>query len=425
MRRAALLLMGAVSFTALTAAPSARAQGFGGLNPGAAAGTPFPTLGWKPGVGQSPAAASANGSGINSVITPPPTLYLNPYANPYGGYGVPYGGYGSPYGYGGGYGGYGGYGSPGGYGGNFRSQQFTPDGAQMMGVPPDSQANATPTETRATLGGSASLITPPTVQTNTNYAPAYYGGGPTALSGYYYSGYCDSPAGPDAYPSVYGVYDGFPAYMDISAPGLTISDLSAPVVYAAEPQPFLPPTYTVTYNQTNYYVTNEARAGDISQGGEAAQAAVKRAYPADSFQAAFADIERAWDNGDVTLLKKHLRSDDTKISVSLSSAYKYSLNSSDFAQITRDAFDRLNTVSFKFTALQRAKNGDVTAYGTHVYQPEGGAGDGSVVAFDPDDAGAAVAAKTVYVSYTLRHGDTGWYVTAINSSTVPLLKTAP
>jgi hypothetical protein len=93
----------------------------------------------------------------------------------------------------------------------------------------------------------------------------------------------------------------------------------------------------------------------------------------------------------------------------------------------------LNTVSFKFTALQKAKNGDITAYGTHIYRPENSGGDGEIVAFDPDsspsdgdtdgeDTGNGTN-KTVYVSYTLRHGDTGWYITSINSATHPLVQT--
>ena len=194
----------------------------------------------------------------------------------------------------------------------------------------------------------------------------------------------------------------------------------------------------MTYNQTNYYVTNEDKAAQIEDGGEPAKQAVHQAFPADSYQAAFADIERAWTDGNLDLIKNHLRSSDTKVSVFLSSKYKYSLDSTDFGQITRDAFDRLDTVSFQFTRLRKAKNGDVTAFGKHVYRVASssnkadGAASDNTVPFDSAtpgadgtaDAPSAGVEKTVYVSYTLRHGADGWYITAVNSSTDPLVKEA-
>ena len=190
-------------------------------------------------------------------------------------------------------------------------------------------------------------------------------GGPSLLGGFYYGNYCDTYSGGGTYPSVYSTYTGFPPY--IYNPGVVYQTLAQPV-YLTDPLPFNPPQYQVTYNQTNYYVTSEDKAAEIEDGGAPAKKAVHQAYPADSYQAAFADIERAWTDGNLDLLKNHLRSSDTKVSVFLSSKYKYSLNSSDFAQITRDAFDRLDTVSFQFTRLRKAKNGDVTAYGKHVYR---------------------------------------------------------
>ena len=260
-------------------------------------------------------------------------------------------------------------------------------------------------------------------------------GGPALLGGFYYGSYSDSYYGPGTYPAVYSVYDGFPQY--IYNPGVVYQSLGAAPTYLTAPVPFTPPQYTVTYNQNNYYVTNETKAADIEAGGEPAKQAVHQAYPADTYQAAFADIERAWTDGNLGLLKSHLRSDDTKISVSLSGKYKYSLNSSDFSQITRDAFDRLDTVSFQFTRLRKAKNDDVTAYGKHVYRvagataAHGGATLDNTVPFGDttpsDDAGSSDSApaggeKTVYVSYTLHHGDDVWYIVSIDSSTDPLVK---
>lgn len=256
--------------------------------------------------------------------------------------------------------------------------------------------------------------------------------GPNLTGGFYFGGYTNTWEDYGTFPTVYSVYDGFPSYLYDSGPGIvTYNPVAEPVYYSA-PQPFTPPVYQVTFNQNNYYVRTPSHAArihaDLSQGTAKARAAVKTAYPADSFQAAFADIERAWNAGDVGLLKNHLSADGSKIRVSLNGSYKYSLNPSDFTKITHDAFDHLDTVSFKFTELQKAKNGDLTAYGTHVYRLSDNTGNGAVVPFDADSAptGASGTAgeKTVYVSYTLRHGDNGWYITAIDSSLKPLVKPA-
>jgi len=254
--------------------------------------------------------------------------------------------------------------------------------------------------------------------------------GPAFLGGYYYSSYCSSPFGVYSYPSVFSNYYGFPGY--IYNPSLVVlSDPYYPT-YNTPYTPFNAPTYQVTYNQTNYYASNDHVADDIQDGGPVAQKAIKQAYAEDSYQAAFADIERAWDNGDPSLLSKHLRDSDTKIAVSLKGKYRYSIASGDFEQISKDAFDRLQTVSFKFTELRKAKNGDITAYGTHTYKASGDEnasdshGDDSVVPFDtdsPDQSSKAdtTADKKVYVSYTLRKHDDVWYIIGVDSSPKPLV----
>ena len=291
---------------------------------------------------------------------------------------------------------------------------------------------------RVTAGPSA----PPAVNNPNNtyvyapQAPVTTLGGPALLGGFYYGGYCDTYAGAGTYPAVYSVYSGFPAY--IYNPGVVYQTLGYQPTYITAPLPFDAPQYQVTYNQTNYYVTSEDKAAQIEDGGAPAKEAVHQAFPADSYQAAFADIERAWTDGNLDLIKNHLRSSDTKVSVFLSSKYKYSLASSDFGQITRDAFDRLDTVSFQFTRLRKAKNGDVTAFGKHVYRVAGGSDKAAArrrttpsrstapppAPTAPRMRPAAGAEKTVYVSYTLRHGDDGWYITAVDSSADPLVKEA-
>lgn len=267
-------------------------------------------------------------------------------------------------------------------------------------------------------------------------APVTIVGGPTLLGGYYYGNYTDVYASQYCYPSVYNVYSGFPRY--IVSPSLIIIGEPYYPAYYTSYLPFYTPSYQVTYNQTNYYVTSEERARDIEQGGEPARQALKKAFPEGSYQAAFADIERAWTEGRITPLRKHLRENDVKLSVYFKGKYTYSIASADFAQITRDAFDRLNTVSFRFTRLRKAKNGDLTAYGKHVYRATDDAGnakadsnksddtvpfstDGSRL-YDNADDPAAGQEKTVYVSYTLRRHDSEWYIIGVNSSPTDMVK---
>ncbi len=266
----------------------------------------------------------------------------------------------------------------------------------------------------------------------------FYGGGggitivtdgPPLLGGYYYGNYCASPWNNSCYPTVFSYYSGFPQYT--YNPSVIVLSQPYYPAYTTPYTPFYAPPYQVTYNQINYYVDSDRTADQIQQGGDPAQKAITEAFPADSYEAAFADIEKAWNDGNIALLRKHLRDSDTKIAVSLKSKYRYSIASDDFEQITKDALDRLNTVSFKFKGLRKAKNGDVTAYAVHTYRGAGddsgtGANDGAVVPFDTDkpnmetqdDTGEA---KTVYVSYTLRKHNDMWYIIAVDSSTTPLI----
>ncbi len=235
-------------------------------------------------------------------------------------------------------------------------------------------------------------------------------GCPPLLGGYYYGNYCETALTTGTYPSVYSVYSGFPQY--IFQPNVVVVGQPEPPVYITTYQPFSSPTYTVNYNNNYYYVANEDRARQLEAGGDQAQAALQNAYPANSYQAAFGDIARAWTDGDIKPLRKHIRDSDTRLSVFLNKKYSYSIASGDFVQITRDAFSQLYTVSFEFTRIRKAKNGDVTAYGKHVYRavpPDQSGNDGQTN--DQTNAGSVSDEKTVYVSYTLRHRDDLWYIT--------------
>lgn len=270
-------------------------------------------------------------------------------------------------------------------------------------------------------------------------APVYnYGGGygsgvtvvgnPSFLGGYYYGNYCDVSFGVNTYPSVYSAYSGFPTYIYSPASVVVLSDPYSPV-YVTGYQPFYTPSYPVVYNENIYYVGSLERAQEITGGDDTARkAALRTAYPDGSYQAAFGDIERAWLDGNVNGLQKHLRGGDVKLSVFFKGKYSYSIATSDYTQITRDAFDKINTVSFKFDRLRKAKNGDVTAYGTHVYRGTSGSEEGSAdgtVPFSTDRSGvtsdnttnsAPGVEKTINIAYTLRHQGGQWNIVAIDST---------
>jgi hypothetical protein len=277
--------------------------------------------------------------------------------------------------------------------------------------------------------------------------------GPALLGGYYYGNYTDTCyAGGGYVPSIYSVYSGFPQYIYNVGTGLTVVGDPYYPVYATSYLPFSAPTEPVTYNQNNYqtnynYQTNnqynyygdgqKKQTGDTTEG--------RPAVPVDSYQAAFGDIEQAWKNGDLSALQNHIRDTDTRISVYFKGKYSYSIASGDFVQITRDAFDRLHTVSFEFTRLRKAKNGDVTAYGKQVYRTGDVASDnssddltakGDTVPFRTDGTQSGDDAqpydrasdpttgqeKTVYVSYILRRYGDHWDIIGIDTSPTELAK---
>jgi len=247
------------------------------------------------------------------------------------------------------------------------------------------------------------------------------------ISGFFYGNYCASPVYACTYPSVYSNYYGLPEY--ISTPGvIVLSDPYCPD-YVTPYQSFDPGA--TVYNTTNNYYLEEANpnnATDTPQdSGDSSQ---HPSFAPGTYQAAFVDIENSWMDGNLDLLTGHLRDTASKVDVSLDGKYAYTLSSDDFAQITHDAFANINTVSFKFSRLRKASNGDVTAYGKHVYVPDAvGSEDSnsSTVPFDqPDNSpsaqtGEASDQKTVYVSFTLHNQDDQWYIIAVDSSTSPLV----
>lgn len=257
--------------------------------------------------------------------------------------------------------------------------------------------------------------------------------------GYYYGNYGAGGAGADTYPSAYCGYSGFPGSIYASAGNVVVYSPPAGSAYVGSYMPFSPMDYVNSqiaglYDYYNLAIREnplpaEGRAdipqyapappqyqepepaqppveepqGPSSQSSAPSVDQAQPAYAAGSYKEAFADIQDAWNSGDIEPIEKHLKAGDSKIAISLGNKYSYSIASSDWADITRDAFDHLDTVSFQFTVLRFQKNGDITGYATHVYTGKDG------------------QQETMYVSYTLRHRNGQWYVVAVDTSRTPIV----
>lgn len=116
---------------------------------------------------------------------------------------------------------------------------------------------------------------------------------------------------------------------------------------------------------------------------------------------ALSDIRNAWLNGRADLLDNHVYSGQM-IAVLLDGRYDYSLDGTDYTDMTADAISQIRTVSFTWQQTRERTNGDFTAFGKHVYR---------------DDYGAT---KTVYVSYTLHRTGREYVIVEVGSSDRPL-----
>ena len=112
---------------------------------------------------------------------------------------------------------------------------------------------------------------------------------------------------------------------------------------------------------------------------------------------ALSDIRDAWLNGRADLIGDHVDNRQT-IAVLLDGNYDYSLDAGDYAQMTNDAIDQVQTVSFTWQDVRERTNGDYTAFAKHTYR---------------DDSGRT---QTVYVSYTLHQIGREYVIVEVGSS---------
>lgn len=113
------------------------------------------------------------------------------------------------------------------------------------------------------------------------------------------------------------------------------------------------------------------------------------------------DIRKAWIDGRPDLIQDHVSSSD-QIAILLDGSYDYSVNADDYMQMTSDAIDQMQTVSFTWQGVRRRSDGDYTAFAKHTYR---------------DDSGDR---KTVYVSYTLERSGGDYTIDEVGSSSSSL-----
>ncbi len=117
-------------------------------------------------------------------------------------------------------------------------------------------------------------------------------------------------------------------------------------------------------------------------------------YLADSHsrvENALRNIQRAWEDRDVDAFFRGV-APNAQIGVFIKNEYVYSVDRSDYYDMTRDAMDTIKTRSFDFYLARQRGNDTVWAYARHTYLDR----DGNL--------------ETVYVSYTLQRISGSWYI---------------
>jgi hypothetical protein len=112
---------------------------------------------------------------------------------------------------------------------------------------------------------------------------------------------------------------------------------------------------------------------------------------------AIQDIRNAWVSGRQDLLLRHIDS-NTDVQVFLNGQYSYSLPSSDYSQMVRDALDHVKTQSFTITGVEQRSDGAYVVSAKHSF-------------YDLNDK-----FKSVDVSYTLARSDGRWVIVGVGST---------
>lgn len=212
------------------------------------------------------------------------------------------------------------------------------------------------------------------------YFPTYY---PTFTSGVT----CASP---------YGYYFGaLPSYIGLDT--VTI----APPAYVYVPVPVYQGGRYQGYQQDDvdgYYLNKPQDPSNPEKSGQGTYRVGEEKSRQDvQLEAARKEIERAWIDQDIQKVARHIRR-DARVAVTLRGKYQYSLDASDYLDMTRDALRATKTVRFTLDQVTRKQKDTYTVNGTHVYTDQEG------------------AEHTVHISYVLeKEGDT-YYITQVGSA---------
>jgi hypothetical protein len=104
------------------------------------------------------------------------------------------------------------------------------------------------------------------------------------------------------------------------------------------------------------------------------------------------DIRAAWMNGDGGLLLQHVN-DAYPVRILQKGDYKYSLEPEDYRDITKDALNRVQTISFDWTDVDRSASDLVVLEAKHTFR-------------DPDGD-----SHTIRLNYTVEKSRGSWWIT--------------
>lgn len=109
------------------------------------------------------------------------------------------------------------------------------------------------------------------------------------------------------------------------------------------------------------------------------------------------DIARAWQDKDIQLLAKHTRR-DVRIAVYLRGKYQYSLDTTDYLDMTRDAFRSGKTLTFKLDKTERKQKDIYLLTGRHTFRNK-----------DGED-------RTIFLSYVVEKMDNDYIITQVGTA---------
>jgi hypothetical protein len=209
-----------------------------------------------------------------------------------------------------------------------------------------------------------------------SYRGGYYYYGASNWDPYYYGFYCFSYNSAYTYPSLYFYYGTFP--------------------YLYRDRVFFMRIPTRRYVYVPIFIDDEdyyLRAGRYEPyRGYYFTSASRR-----ELRDTLADIREAWERADSDLILRHVRTNE-RLDVFFKGTYSYSINYDDFRDMTRDAMETVDTISFDWDKTKFRAPDEVVAYGKHKY-------------YDEDDQYSVVS-----VTYTLERRSGSWYVTEVGSS---------